>query len=358
MKIMKYSFFSLLMMLGFACSTPQAQESSTDAKIPVKMVVVTMFEQGEASGDRPGEFQNWVERLPLDSVISFPYGYRDLHYNAEKDVLGIVTGIGTARAAASIMALGMDQRFDLSDAYWLVAGIAGVDPEDASAGSAAWAEWVIDGDLSHEIDAREIPDDWETGYIPLRYAQPYEQPVPEDSEGAVYHLNPSLTDWAYQLTKDIDLGDDENVANLRALYEGYPNAQKPPFVLKGDQLAAMTYWHGALMNEWANDWTDYWTEGQGNFVTSAMEETGTLQSLTFLAQADKVQLDRVMVLRTASNYTMQYEGITAAESLSGEKLKGQGYTAYIPALEAAFVVGSTVVNEIVNNWDTYKTNVP
>ena len=35
------------------------------------------------------------------------------------------------------MALGMDPRFDFSDAYWLVAGIAGIDPEDASIGSAA-----------------------------------------------------------------------------------------------------------------------------------------------------------------------------------------------------------------------------
>ena len=355
---MKYSLLSFLLFLAFACNTPQSEEPTAEAKIPVKVVVVTMFELGEASGDRPGEFQNWVERLPLDSAINFPYGYRDLRYNADKEVLGIVTGIGTARAAASIMALGMDPRFDLSNAYWLVAGIAGVDPADASAGSAAWAEWVVDGDLSHQIDAREIPDDWETGYIPLRYAEPYEQPVPEDSEGVLYHLNPQLTEWAYQLTKDIDLGDDENVANLRALYKNYPNAQKPPFVLKGDQMAAMTYWHGELLNDWANDWTEYWTEGEGNFVTSAMEETGTLQSLTFLAQADKVDLNRVMVLRTASNYTMQYEGITAAESLSGEKLKGKGYTAFIPALEAAYVVGSTVVNEIVENWDTYKTDLP
>ncbi len=358
MKIMKYNLLTLLLILCFACNTPEAQEPPADTKIPVKMVVVTMFELGEASGDQPGEFQNWVERLPLDSAINFPQGYRELRYNAEKDVLGIVTGIGTARAAASIMALGMDPRFDLGDAYWLVAGIAGVDPADASAGSAAWAEWIIDGDLSHQIDAREIPDDWKTGYIPLRYAEPYEQPVPEDSEGVLYHLNPQLTDWAYQLTKDIDLGDDENVANLRALYKGFPNAQRPPFVLKGDQLAAMTYWHGELLNQWANDWTEYWTNGEGNFVTSAMEETGTLQSLTFLAQADKVKMDRVMVLRTASNYTMQYAGITAAESLSGEKLKGKGYTAFIPALEAAYVVGSRVVNEIVNNWDRYQDNLP
>ena len=58
-------------------------------------------------------------------VLPFPQGYRDLRYNPAKGVLGIVTGVGTARAAASIMALGMDPRFDFSRAYWLVAGIAG-----------------------------------------------------------------------------------------------------------------------------------------------------------------------------------------------------------------------------------------
>ena len=97
--------------------------------IPVKVVVVTMFEVGEDTGDRPGEFQFWVERLPLPDKIPFPQGYRDLRHNPQKGVLGIVTGIGTARAAASIMALGMDPRFDLSKAYWLVAGIAGVNPQ-------------------------------------------------------------------------------------------------------------------------------------------------------------------------------------------------------------------------------------
>ena len=77
--------------------------------------------------------------------------------NPDKSVLGIVTGIGTARATASIKALGMDPRFDLSKAYWLVAGIAGVNPNEASIGSATWAEWVIDSDLGFEVDAREIP---------------------------------------------------------------------------------------------------------------------------------------------------------------------------------------------------------
>jgi len=95
---------------------------------------------------------------------------------------------------------------DLTKAYWLIAGISGVDPDDASIGSAAWAEWVIDGDLGHEIDGREIPADWKTGMIPLRKAKPYELPRAAD-EGEVYHLLPSLVDWAYRLTRDVKLED-------------------------------------------------------------------------------------------------------------------------------------------------------
>ena len=132
--------------------------------IPVKVVVVTMFEVGADEGDRAGEFQLWKERRNLTKTFPF-MGYRDLYLDPEKGLLVLVTGIGTARSAAAIMALGMDPRFDLTKSYWVVAGIAGFDPEDASIGSAAWAEYLVDGDLSHEIDAREIPEDWPFGYF-------------------------------------------------------------------------------------------------------------------------------------------------------------------------------------------------
>jgi purine nucleoside permease len=92
-------------------------------------------------------------------------------------------------------------------------------------------------------------------------------------------------------------------------------------------------------------------------VTTAMEDTGTLQSLTWLAKAGKVDVNRVLVLRTASNFDMQWPGGDAAESLSGEKLES-GYSAYIPALEAAHKVGSKVVHELVSGWAKYENEIP
>lgn len=313
-----------------------------------------MFELGEDQGDRPGELQTWVERLPLPETLPFPQGWRDLRLNREKAVLAIVTGVGTARAAASIMALGMDPRFDLSRAYWLVAGIAGADPEDMSLGSAAWAEWVVDGDLAHEIDAREIPRHWPTGYIPLDRAEPYAQPLPE-GDSVVYRLDPALVRWAYQRTRNVVLEDSDALQALRAPYVGH-FAARPPFVLKGDNLAAATFWHGRRLNQWANDWVAYWTAGEGNFVTGAMEDSGTLQALTFLDRAGRADRDRALVLRTASNYTMQPRGATAAESLAGET--AGDLSAFLPSLEAAWRVGHPVVLELVTHWRRYADRLP
>lgn len=321
--------------------------------ISVKVVVVAMFERGEDTGDQPGELQYWVERNHLDRVIPFPQGFHPLRMNKD-GVLAVLTGVGTAKSTAAIMALGLDPRFDLTKAYWLVAGISGINPARGSLGSAAWAEWVVDGDLAREIDAREIPAGWKTGYLPLRGSVPYQQPV-DTSEGEAYHLEPGLVEWAYQLTKDVALPDSDAIKSARSEY-AEESSRRPPFVLKGDTLSAGTFWHGKLLNDWAIDWVSYQTGGKGSYVTTAMEDTGTLQSLTFLAKAGRADLNRVLVLRTASNFDMPPPGITAAENLARTKL-GQ-YSAYQPALEAAWRVGNTVVEKLVANWPKYRDVTP
>jgi purine nucleoside permease len=126
---------SLILLLLFSASTSPGQEQKRSGPIGIKVVVVAMFERGEDTGDTPGEYQYWVEREHLDEILPMPAGFHHIRVNKD-GVLGLLTGVGTARAAASVMALGLDPRFDLTKAYWVIAGIGGGDAADVSLGSA------------------------------------------------------------------------------------------------------------------------------------------------------------------------------------------------------------------------------
>lgn len=60
---------------------------------------------------------------------------------------------------------------------------------------------------------------------------------------------------------------------------------------------------------------------------------------------------------TASNYDSQGTGQTAAESLNHETGESS-YSGKLPSLEAAYRVGSTVIHEILGNWNKYEQTVP
>jgi purine nucleoside permease len=147
---------------------------------------------------------------------------------------------------------------------------------------------------------------------------------------------------------------------MQAAREGYadfPKAQKPPSVFAGDTLTADRFWVGALSTQWAEQWVSYWTHGEGDFVTSAEEDTGYMQSLTFLSQVHRVDLQRVMDLRTASDFTIPPKGMAAKDFLAGEA-DGTHYGAYLESLDAAYLVGSRVVTELAGHWDRYADHIP
>ena len=341
-------FFACLVVACAACAL-----GAKSRPIPVRVVVVAMFEQGNDTGDNPGELQYWVERDHLDQVYPLPAGYHAVRMNREGE-MAVLTGQGTAHAAATIMALGLDPRFDLSHAYWLVAGIAGGSPERTSLGSATWARWVVDTDLAHEIDPREIPSDWPTGYIPLRKTKPYEQPA-APLEGQMFALNADLAAWAFNLTRGTALADSDRLKEVRSHFDGAA-AQQPPQVMLGDEVSGSTYWHGKVLDAWAGEWMNYFTEGKGQFATTAMEDTGTLLSLRFLANAGRVDWNRILVLRTVSNFDQQPRGMSATESLAHQRIGS--YSAYLPSLESAYTVGHEVVNELLIHWVRYNETVP
>lgn len=272
-------------------------------------------------------------------------------------VMAVLLGGGISNAAASVMALGLDPRFDLSNTYWLVAGIAGGDPADTSLGSAAWASHVVDGDLLYEIDGREIPDHWPYGMVPLGASEPADDPEDIKTGWTVdtisFSLNEQLVDWAYSISKNLKLADASGIAEFRKLFVGYPQAQKPPFVARGDTLSASTYWHGELFNQWANDWVKLYAGSDANFVTSNMEDSGTLTALRRLERSGLVDTDRVLILRTVSNFTMPPPGKTAQWSRTAP-FPDNG----LPALESAFYVGNVVVQALLADWSNHENRLP
>ena len=167
-----------------------------------------------------------------------------------------------------------------------------------------------------------------------------------------YPLNAGLARWAYSVSKHVGLVDTPAMAAWRKRYVGYPKAQEAPSVMIGDALGSVRYWHGPERTQWARDWVKLWTGGRGTFATTSMEAQAYAGSLTRMAAQGFVDLNRVMVLRTASNYCMPPPGDSVMTTIGDESL---GTTA---ALEAAYRTGSAVAHELLAHWDRYEGQVP
>jgi purine nucleoside permease len=318
-----------------------------------KVLILTTFEIGADTGDRPGELQYWVEREHLKGSLDVPGLIHPIRFN-DSGVYAMVTGTCN-RSGLAVMLLGMSPQFDLRKTYFMMAGIAGVDANRASVGSAAWAQWIVDGDNANEIDGHDAPADWPYGIMIFGSDHPDEAPGPRDwsQKPMTFELNPGLVAWAYGLSKDVALSDTPALSKYRAMYVGFPNAQRPPFVLLGDTLGTARYWHGPTLTHWAEKWCELYTGGKANFVMTECEDQSIAYALNLLGRAQKVDPSRYLVLRTASNYSQPPPGKTLVGNLlSGE----EGGTTL--AAESAYRVGSPVVHALVEHWDKYETDLP
>lgn len=316
--------------------------------VPIKVVVVTAFEIGNDTGDAAGELQLWIERGPPTETVAIPGVERPARLSKD-GVLIINTGM-FGRARGSLTALIVDPRFDLAKAYWLMAGIAGVDPKAGSIGSAAWSNWVVDGDPLYEIDDREIIAGWPWGLYAPNSNGPGEKGDGADASGMAWRLDPGLTRWAHQLTRNIDLPDNAKLGADRAGYPEEPAAQKPPHVFIGASLGTVRFWHGELRTRWARDWVRVQTDGQGALAMTDGEDQAVLDTLALHAKSGRVDPRRVLILRTASNYSRPAAGKPNRITFADGGLEA--------GVEAAYRVGAPVVKALVAGWDRYADALP
>ena len=372
----------LLVLLALLLATPAA------AAIAPKVVIISYFETSKLPGqevspsvwgdgggqsDRPGELRYWVEREHLTRVLKVQGAFNPAYLSADGSILAMKVGPNSLHPAVNITALGLDPQFDFSKSYWLFNGIAGISPAAGAIGDQVWTDFVVNGDVGHEIDAREIPTDWPTGYFPAGKQSPYQTPrvtagskedvrtwrrdaFNRNSAGNVIALNRALAQWAHGVSAGVPLPDDATIQKVRRAYAGFPAAQAPPRVRLGSTLSAETFWHGALLDKWAAAWTRYMTDGEGAYLTTETNDAGSMVAISALAGAGRVDPNRVMLLRAASNFDMPPPGVTAAQGLADQ---GPGsYAGYLPALDGAYRAGSVVVHALIAGWDRYGAAIP
>lgn len=345
----------LLAVLILACVMASSPAEAGGRK--VRVFVITMF-------DIPGfgaETLRWVQRQNLTEDIEVPGLSPNFPYvhcrpptgtPAMSDMCVITTDIGYANAASSLSAVLYGEQFDFHNTYFLVAGIAGVDPADGTLGSAAWSRWIVDLGLQHEIDPREMPATWPYGHTGFGPVQPGQKPT-RIIGNEYFRLNEELLQKALSLTSGLDLSVNDRASTIayRALYPNAP-ANQPPTVIQCDSASVDTYWHGAILSGWANDWAKLLTNDSANYCMTDEEDASILTVLNRAATADLIDYNRIAVLRTASNFDQPHPGQTPYESLTTSS------GGFLPSLDNAYLVGSTLTNEIINNWSAWKTGVP
>jgi len=346
-------------LIGFACLFSASAQIAKPPVLRPKVVIVTYFEVGADTGDRPGELQFWVERDHLDRIIEVPGMTHAVRTNADGTEIAVTVGPGNIKPGVNLMALGADPRFDLRQSHWLINGIAGISPADGTIGDAVWTDFIVNGDLTKEIDPRESPTGWPDGFLSLdgttqsdpKGGAGWEDDVrkwPHDGahanrRGNVIRTDPALREWADRLTRDTPLPEDAAMKSLRLRYAGDTGTKGSPHVHIAANLATEIFWHGAKMDAWAHRWIAFETDGVAHLGTTAMNDTGAMLALQALTLQGKADWNRALVLRTASNFDMPPPGVTPAENLEAER--HGAYTAYLPALEAAYTVGHRIVAE-------------
>jgi purine nucleoside permease len=329
-----------------ACATHPSPPVAdvTNAPREVKVMIVSMFgPEGKVWLDHAGPWT--AVRVPGLSP-----DYPDVHCNA-RDVCVVTTGMGHANAAASMMALTFSNQFDLRHTYFMIAGIAGIDPAQGTVGSAAWAKYLVDFGIQWEIDGREKPRGWPSGFTGINTKGPGDKPA-EDYRTEVFALNPVLADKAFALSRNVPLSDSAEAQTARAKFQ-YAPANRPPAVIQCDTLAGDTWWSGNDIGERARTWTKLMTDGRGTYCTTQQEDNATVEALKRAASAGRVDLNRVAVVRAGSDFDRPYRGQTAADNL----LTYQAQGGFVPAIENLYRAGNPLVEAITGNWAEWRDGI-
>ncbi|KAJ7175890.1 purine nucleoside permease [Mycena filopes] len=243
----------------------------------------------------------------------------------------LITGQAEINAASTMSSLLNSRRFDLRSTYWLISGIAGVNPKHATIGGVTFSRYAM-------------PPDFPSGY----FAQGTPRSLPTDfgttapGQYPNWIVNDALRQVAVDLAKTAQLTDTEACKRLRATYTSpiFAAGAAPPSIVMCDTLTSDTFWTGAYLAEAFENTTLLLTHQKGVYCSTQQEDNAVLSALLRGALSNLVDFSRIIVMRSGSDFDRPPENLFALT------------VGFPPALLNLRIAGVKIVQGIVDGWAT------
>ncbi len=318
-----------------ACPAPHTEQEV----IRVKVLILPKFENGEMTGDFPGEAQFFYEHYCKGGAQYTIDGGFPGHKLYVKDGIALyVTGCGKVNAVLGLCAVLHDPRFDFSDAYIISVGCAGSAIGSTVMGDVFVISAAVDFDLGHHADARDLAPDTENTW--------FHNPVYDSTAYRI--LNKELTEKIYNLVKDTPLHTTEKTRTFMAdEFNRADWAMREPKVIKGTTLSGDNYWKGIHDHKNAEKMVQTYPVPDP-FVCAEMEDAPLAVALDRYGL-----LHRFIALRASVNIDVFTSGLTP-ESLWGTQ-SGAAFDSdddmesadiFAVAMQNLFQVGKKVIDAL------------
>lgn len=322
---------------GIVLTTPYTEQQA----VPIKILLLPKFENGEMTGDFPGEAQLFYEHYCKGGAQYTIDGGFPGHKLYVKDGIALyVTGCGKVNAVLSLCAVLNDKRFDFSDTLFMSIGCAGSCYETTVMGDVFVITAAVDYDLGHHADAREL-----TGN---RRETWFHNPIYDSTARSILHR--PLTDKVYDLVKDTPLQTTPKTqALMAAVCRQTGRALRQPQVLQGTTVSGDNYWKGRYDHDNAVLMTNVYNTPHP-YMCAEMEDVAIAAALGRIGK-----LHRLIILRASVNLDIFTDGMTP-ETLWGTQAGAafdsddgaESADIFATAMRNHFCVGKKIIDAVLH----------
>lgn len=157
---------------------------------------------------------------------------------------------------------------------------------------------------------------------------------------------------AVHLARRATFNDTEAAKTYRSKHP-YAPANQPPAVVECDTGTSNNYWSGSIFGDAFGTYTKLLTNGSGLYCNTQQEDNAILEALMRGDLASKVDFDRIIIMRSASDFDRAPPDETEVWHLLHAKQEG-----FVSSVRNLYLAGIEIVRDVLEHWESvYESGV-